>query len=102
MKLLRPHSSSNCLKQDNTISRIFTNGMIDLTVRFNGRVYIIEFKVVELTAKGNALSQIKARKYHEKYSENDVYLIGIEFSSEDRNIVNFEWERILPEGQKKL
>jgi len=31
-------------------------------------VYIIEFKVVELTAKGNALQQIKAKKYHEKYS----------------------------------
>ena len=83
-----------------TIPEDSTNhGMIDLTIRFNGRVYIIEFKVLELTAKGNALSQIKAKRYHEKYSENDIYLIGIEFSSEDRNIVNFEWERILAEAK---
>jgi len=68
--------------------------MIDLVIRFGGRVYIIEFKVVELTTKGNALKQIKAKKYHEKYLEKDIYLIGIEFSSEDRNIVNFEWERM--------
>ena len=72
--------------------------MIDLTIQFAGRVYIIEFKVVELTAKGNALKQIKAKKYHEKYSEKDIYLIGIEFSSKDRNIVNFEWEQILTEA----
>ena len=83
-----------------TIPEDSTNhGMIDLTIRFDGRVYIIEFKVVELTEKGNALSQIKVKKYHEKCSENDIYLIGIEFSSEDRNIVNFEWERILPEAK---
>ena len=70
------------------------HGMIDLVIRFDGRVYIIEFKVVELTGKGNALQQIKAKKYHQKYSEKDIYLIGIEFSSQDRNIVNFEWEKI--------
>ena len=79
----------------NTTPEDTTNhGMIDLTIQFAGKVYIIEFKVVELTAKGNALEQIKAKKYHEKYSGNDIYLIGIEFSSQDRNIVKFEWEEI--------
>ena len=81
---------------DTTPEDTTNHGMIDLVIQFAGRVYIIEFKVVELTAKGNALSQIKGKKYHEKYSGNDIYLIGIEFSSQDRNIVNFEWERILP------
>ena len=83
-----------------TIPEDTTNhGLIDLVVRFDGRVYVIEFKVVELTEKGNALKQIKAKGYHQKYSGKEIYLIGIEFSSQDRNIVNFEWERIVIEGQ---
>jgi Holliday junction resolvase-like predicted endonuclease len=72
------------------------HGRIDLTVHFDDRIYLIEFKVVELTEKGSAMKQIKARKYHQKYSNKNVYLIGIEFSRDDRNIVNFEWELIKP------
>jgi hypothetical protein len=26
--------------------------------------------------------------------EKESYLIGVEFSKEDRNITNFEWERL--------
>ena len=69
-----------------------SHGQIDLTVQFEGRVYIIEFKVVEIAGTGSALEQIKEKKYHEKYAGQDVYLVGIEFSHKDRNIVNFEWE----------
>ena len=72
------------------------HGRIDLTVRFDDRIYLIEFKVVELTEKGSAMKQIKAKKYHQKYSNKNVYLIGIEFSRDDRNIANFEWELIKP------
>ena len=67
-------------------------GQIDLVVRFENRVYVIEFKVVELTDEGKALEQIKARGYAEKFAGQEVYLIGVEFSSEERNIVGFEWE----------
>ncbi|MDZ7758847.1 MAG: ATP-binding protein [Desulfovermiculus sp.] len=68
-------------------------GRIDLVIRFEGRVYIIEFKVVELTDTGKALEQIKAKGYADKFTGQEVYLIGVEFSSEERNVVGFEWER---------
>jgi hypothetical protein len=56
----------------------------------------VEFKVVEDKADGNALSQIKEKRYFEKYVNkySSVYLIGIEFSKKDRNIVSFDWERL--------
>ena len=72
------------------------HGQIDLVVFFEDRVYLIEFKVVELVGNGSALLQIKERKYHEKYAEKECYLVGVEFSHEKRNIVNFEWERMVP------
>ncbi len=59
------------------------------------KVYIIEFKVVEETEKGQALQQIKEKKYYEKYTGKEIYLIGIEFSREKRNIVNFEVEKVV-------
>jgi Protein of unknown function (DUF1703). len=59
-------------------------------------VYIIEFKVVEYKEEGMALKQIKKKKYYEKYigKYQEIYLIGIEFSKEKKNIVSFEWERV--------
>ncbi len=59
------------------------------------KVYIIEFKVIEETEKGQALQQIKEKKYYEKYTGKEIYLIGIEFSREKRNIVNFEVEKVV-------
>jgi hypothetical protein len=57
---------------------------------------VIEFKVVEGEAEGRALQQIKERRYFEKYlgKYEEIYLMGIEFSQEKRNIINFEWERV--------
>lgn len=69
------------------------HGRIDLTVWFDDRVYIIEFKVNELTEPGSALEQIKNRKYAEKYMGSEIYLLGVEFSKTDRNISRFEWEK---------
>ena len=68
-------------------------GQIDMTVLFNNRVYIIEFKVNELTQAGSALAQIKEKKYYEKYASQEIYLIGVEFNKEERNITRFEWEK---------
>ncbi|MBL0702124.1 MAG: ATP-binding protein [Desulfosarcina sp.] len=76
------------------------HGRIDLTVKLNRNIYLIEFKVIELDKnKGSALEQIKAGKYYEKYvglpdSDHEIFLIGVEFSRDKRNIVNFEWERL--------
>jgi len=72
-------------------------GRIDLTLKIpNGAIYVCEFKVFgKSTKQSTALAQIKAMKYHEKYlSENrDIYLLGIEFDKEDRNISHVEWEK---------
>lgn len=68
-------------------------GRLDLSIRFQGRVYIIEFKVVELAGEGKPLEQIKVGGYAEKYAGQEVYLIGVEFSNQGRNIVGFEWEK---------
>ena len=69
-----------------------------MTVFFEDRLYVFEFKVIEMTESGSALSQIKEKKYYEKYEEiqnRKIYLIGVEFSKENRNITNFEYEAIL-------
>lgn len=74
------------------IAEDYTNkGRIDLTVKAADRIYIFEFKIDNNEA---AMKQIKERKYYEKYQElgKTVYLIGINFSSEDKNISNFQCE----------
>jgi hypothetical protein len=38
-----------------------------MALRFNGQIYLFEFKVVELAPDGSALQQIKARGYADKY-----------------------------------
>jgi hypothetical protein len=41
------------------------------------------------------MAQLKARNYAAKYqaSGKAVFLVGIEFSQAERQIVGFEWER---------
>jgi hypothetical protein len=71
---------------------VSNKGRIDLTVFLNEKIYIIEFKV---DGKDKPLQQIKEREYAQKYQgQGDIYLVGIKFSSEERNIVAFEWERV--------
>jgi Protein of unknown function (DUF1703). len=68
-------------------------GRIDMSILLDDTVYIIEFKVVEDKEEYIALKQIKEKRYYEKYKDKEVYLIGIEFSKEKKNIVGFEWEK---------
>ena len=72
------------------------HGRMDMAVKFNGCIYIFEFKVVELTPAGKALQQIKDKQYAEKYKATGqpIYLIGVEFSKQSRNIVGFEVEPV--------
>ncbi len=80
-------------------------GCIDMAVLLNGRCFIMEFKVNEMTPEGRALKQLKEKKYHEKYADyesqylnsctvKEIYLIGVEFNKTDRNITNFEYLRV--------
>jgi len=79
---------------DLTPEDITNLGRMDLSIQFEGKVFIFEFKLSE-KATGNALQQIKERRYWEKYQDADnIYLIGIEFSREKRNIIGYEWEKI--------
>jgi hypothetical protein len=73
-------------------------GRIDMTVLFNQQVFLFEFKVVEQLPKGKALAQIKQRGYADKYRglKQPIHLIGLEFSSQQRQIVGFEHEMIEP------
>jgi hypothetical protein len=87
---------------------VTNDGQVDMTVFFENKVYVFEFKVIEMTEAGSALQQIKDKKYYEKYLSNPtvgelhvthpqqqkIYLIGVEFSKENKNITNFEWEKI--------
>jgi hypothetical protein len=67
-------------------------GRIDMTIKFNHAIYVIEFK----TDGKNAIEQIKAKNYHEKYLSLNapIYIVGIEFDREKRNIVKLEWEEV--------
>jgi len=71
-------------------------GKIDMTVFYEDRVYIMEFKVVELEGEGKAIAQLKEKRYWEKYADRAgrIYLVGVEFSREARNIAGFDVEEV--------
>lgn len=79
---------------DITLEDTTSKGRIDMTVRFNGHIWLFEFKVVEMEPDGNALQQLKERQYADKYRQygEPIHLIGVEFSRDSRNIVGFEVE----------
>ncbi|EIC21155.1 ATP-binding protein [Thiorhodovibrio frisius] len=71
-------------------------GRLDMALRFNGNLYLFEFKVVELAPEGRALQQIKDLGYADKYRAEalPIHLIGVEFSREQRTVVGFEVESV--------
>ncbi len=79
---------------DVTAEDATSHGRLDMSVQLDNRVYIIEFKVNELSKPGRALQQIKEKGYADKFKGvNEIWLVGVEFSKETRNISSFEWER---------
>ena len=72
-------------------------GRIDNSMRVGRHIYLLELKVDE--SADNALSQIRDRRYDEKFRielERDytIHLIGVSFSSEKRNISEYKEEII--------
>jgi len=67
-------------------------GRIDLTVKVENIIYIIEFKMGDT----DALAQIKEKQYADKYldKKKDIYLVGINFDEQKKNIGKFEWELV--------
>jgi hypothetical protein len=73
---------------------VSNQGKLDMAVKFNGQVYLFEFKMVNDGAEGKALQQIREKKYADKYAALDqpIHLIGVEFSRKERNVVGFAVE----------
>mgnify|MGYP001278012682 CR=1 FL=1 len=69
-----------------------SRGQVDLVIEYQGRVWLLEFKVTEFSDGQRALEQIK-RGYHQRYAGQPVTLIGMDFSQEQRNLAGFAWER---------
>ena len=69
-----------------------SRGRLDLTLTFDGRVYLFEFKVVERASAGAALAQLQERGYADKYRGRGqpIHLIGVEFSQATRALVAFD------------
>ena len=65
-----------------------------MTIRYNGQVYVFEFKVVDREGEHAAIAQLRARGYADKYRNLGVpiHLIGIEFSRVERNLAALEVE----------
>jgi len=73
----------------------FTNkGRIDFTILMDKGIFIFEIKMK--SNPENALEQIKERTYHEKYlvEDKEIFLVGIEFDEQKRNLSKFETEQI--------
>ena len=79
-----------------TVEDSSSHGRLDMAVLFNGNVYLFEFKVVELASAGAALAQLQERRYADKYRalEQPIYLIGVEFSKDERNVAAFDVVRV--------
>ena len=77
---------------DVAVEESTSRGRLDMAVRFEGRVYVFEFKVVEQAGEGAAMAQLRDRGYADKYRAPGVTvrLVGVEFSSAARNVVAFE------------
>ncbi|MBK8802462.1 MAG: ATP-binding protein [Fibrobacteres bacterium] len=80
-----------------------SHGRLDMAVRMEHATFVFEFKVVDLVKDTNpALEQIRAKGYHKKYlgqtrpdgQARPVYLVGVEFHAQERNIVRLQWEKV--------
>jgi hypothetical protein len=80
----------------NIVAEDVTNrGRIDLSIIFKDKIYILEFKVAKKTNSFlSAIEQIKEKRYYEKYKNKKVYLVGIIFSEEEKNVIKFELEEL--------
>ena len=80
---------------DITVEDSTNHGRLDMAVRFDGHVYLFEFRVVEMSGEGAAMAQLKARRYAEKYrgTGEPIHLVAVDFSRKTRNVTAFEVER---------
>ena len=67
-------------------------GRLDMAMQTASRVFLFEFKIIERARPGAAMAQLKARGYANKYRHlgSPVYLVGVEFSLETRNVTDVQ------------
>ncbi len=79
-----------------TYSEILTSeGRIDLVVELSNGIYIMEFKCNQ--SSKTAIAQIKKKRYADRYLQTgkDIHLVGINFSTEKRNIGDWQTEKVI-------
>ena len=91
------YSHFAALGLDVTVEDASNHGKVDMTVKFDGHIFLFEFKVVEQLPEGKALQQIIDKGYADKYRHlgQPIHLIGVEFSKQQRQIVGFEVQQII-------
>ncbi len=72
-----------------------SHGRVDMAVEFKDKVYIVELKCNQSAEE--AIRQIREKRYHEKYlqSGRKIYLLGINFDSRERAIMDWRLERVV-------
>ena len=71
-------------------------GRLDMAVWSGDTVFLFEFKVLERSGPAAAMAQLKERGYADKYRHEaeQVYLVAVEFSENERNIASLEAELV--------
>ena len=71
---------------------VTNEGRVDLSLFVDDVIYLIEFKV----GRDDALHQLKEKRYYEKYlaKNKKIYLVGINFDPDTKNIEKFSWQRL--------
>jgi hypothetical protein len=92
------YSHFAALGLDIRVEETTSRGRVDMAVLFSGRVFLFEFKVVEMAPEGKALEQLVAKGYADKYLDRGepIDLIGVEFSRRERGICGFAVQTIQP------
>jgi hypothetical protein len=69
-------------------------GRMDIAVEFKDKVYVIELKCNQ--SADAAIRQIREKRYHEKYLQSGrrIHLLGINFSTAERRIVDWRMETV--------
>jgi hypothetical protein len=72
------------------VEEITNQGRIDIIAIVIDKVYIFELKL-----NGEAIEQIEEKKYYEKYiNYPEVYIVGLEFDKEKKNVKDIKWKKI--------
>ena len=71
-------------------------GSIDISIRMLDRVILMEFKLNKYGDAISAINQIKNKCYIDKYIGYNlpIYLVGISFDSETKNIAECIWQKV--------